>query len=744
MKKDTSKKEIKAKKTKKPRVKAAKVKSSDKKKQTKSAKKAASKAVKDKTKKSGKRKNGKQKEPKDKSADVPLIRSIRLRLIISFFVPVICIIVLGVVSYQKASKSIIANYQESASQTADMLREYVEMVVNSEKDGFKSYLIDSTLRQYFGNLMNAYTQASTNKSYLDEIRNQISLDRKLKSVYFLADDGMSIYVGSSNLPDDAYSQYITTEQGKTVSENPNAWYLLGQDVEVDAPLGIPTGEYALRLANRLGTLKTVLLINLDAGYMREAMQSFDPGDGGYVALVTADGKEFYTDSSVALEEPLIYGTDFYQEAMESGEITGDKSITLNGEDYLFVYSRLEEGKALVTALIPADQLLAQSREIEILSIVLTVIASLIAIGLGMMISGQMSRTIKYILRQLRKVSKGDLTVHLESRGKDEFGMLCVGINDTVEHVKELIISVNEVSSQVTDAAAYVTDASGTFMNTSHDIQKAVSEIEDGVNKLDSGSEDCLSQMDSLSGKITNVSVNADEIGKLTSSTGETINNGIQSVQGLTSSAESTSQITKEVIESIEELEEKSRSIGKIVSAINDIAEQTNLLSLNASIEAARAGEAGRGFAVVAEEIRKLSDQCLNSAGRISNIVNEIVEKTGEVVVVAKQAEEVVSTQVVAVEDTTNSFRSIDQQVKSLLAALGTITSDVEEMSSSRSETLEAIESISAVSAETAAVSTSVYTTAGTQLDASQDLGRAAQQLLERADKLMKILQTFTV
>lgn len=152
----------------------------------------------------------------------------------------------------------------------------------------------------------------------------------------------------------------------------------------------------------------------------------------------------------------------------------------------------------------------------------------------------------------------------------------------------------------------------------------------------------MSQMDSLSGKINNVSSNADELGKLTSATGETITTGISSVQTLTQTSETTANITRNVIQSIQELEEKSKSISNIVSAINDIAEQTNLLSLNASIEAARAGDAGRGFSVVAEEIRKLADQCLASSSQISSIVDEIVSKTGEVVNIARQAEDAVS------------------------------------------------------------------------------------------------------
>jgi methyl-accepting chemotaxis protein len=66
------------------------------------------------------------------------------------------------------------------------------------------------------------------------------------------------------------------------------------------------------------------------------------------------------------------------------------------------------------------------------------------------------------------------------------------------------------------------------------------------------------------------------------------------------------------------------------------------------------------------------------------------------------------------------------------------------MNSSRSETLEAIEGISAVSAETAACSTSVYSSAGSQMNAIKDLDQAAQDLRERADRMVEILGTFTV
>lgn len=681
---------------------------------------------------------------KKEKRSVPVGRGIAFKLISSFLIPVVGIVILGTVSYQKASSALIANYQNSVEQTVDMMQQYISLILSSEKDEFKTYLTDSDMTGYIAGAISADNEGSTRRDFQGKFRNKLAMDSKLASVMILLDNDRTIDKSDSQIAGDLYSAYGATEQGSYVIENGAVWHVFGKNEEADASVTVDTGDYALRIAKRMGEQKGVMLINISSTYIKNALESLDPGEGGYVTLITSDGREFYGNEETAPENALVYGTDFYNAIMEGEDISGNMTISTNGQKYIVVYSKLSVGNVLAVGLIPEKNLLSQSDDIKKLSMVLTVAFAAIALLLGGLLSKSMSGTIQYILRQLRKVSQGDLTVHLTSKRKDELGLLCVGINDTVTHVKALIQDVNEVSTKLKDSAAYVSQAAGTFVETSQDIQNAVSEIEIGVNKLDSGSEDCLNQMDSLSDKITNVSDNTDEIGKLTSSTGYTINSGIESVQGLTESAKSTTEITQNVIRAIGELEDKSKSINKIVSAINDIAEQTNLLSLNASIEAARAGEAGKGFAVVAEEIRKLSDQCLDSAGQISDIVNEIVRQTEDVVGIAQQAAAVVSTQSGAVEDTTQSFKMIDKQVESLLKALATISNNVADMNSSRAETLEAIESISAVSAETAACSTTVYASAGSQLDAVKDLDKAAQELHDRSEMLAEILSTFTV
>jgi methyl-accepting chemotaxis protein/methyl-accepting chemotaxis protein-1 (serine sensor receptor) len=82
-----------------------------------------------------------------------------------------------------------------------------------------------------------------------------------------------------------------------------------------------------------------------------------------------------------------------------------------------------------------------------------------------------------------------------------------------------------------------------------------------------------------------------------------------------------------MVHSMNELNQASGKIAKIIGEIDAIAFQTNILALNAAVEAARAGQAGMGFGVVAEEVRNLAQRSAKAADDTGRLIEHSIEKT---------------------------------------------------------------------------------------------------------------------
>ena len=677
---------------------------------------------------------------------IPVHRRIATKLIFAFMIPVACIVVLGIVSYNKAASAIEDNYRSSATQTVNMMDRYITTAMENVQADFRDNLVNDEFKGLFnGNFAtDAVKESSLRREWNTTLLRMPTSDKVYSNVYVLYDKGDICIASTLVSKDGLYTEYKGTEQGSRVAVDKFTNFWFGNDASIDASIGTDSSKYAIRYAKYL-TNKSVIMADISYDYIMEILNTLDAGEGSYVGLVTnMDGQEVLGDLYAIPETPVFVGSDFYVEAMEAEEESGSKEVTYNGEDYLFIYSKLPSEDAAICALVLNDTITAQASEIGKITVVVVILAVIVALALGILFASNMSGAIGYMCYKLQKVAGGDLTVSINIKRKDEFKLLTDELGTMIKNIKHLITNVTTASDDLNVASDQVAESSRMFMQTSEGIQLAVSEIEQGVTKLDEDSADCLAQMDSLSEKIGAVTDGTGVIGGLAVETGESIKQGVESVSELTGTAQSTTEITTHVVEAIGVLETKTRSIGQIIGVINGIAEQTNLLSLNASIEAARAGEAGRGFSVVAEEIRKLADQSLGSAKQISKIVDEIIANMGEVVNVAKRAEDIVKLQEESVGNTTRSFNEMDGQVQTLVESLEGIKAGVNNMEEARAATLGAIESISAISAETSACSTNVSEMAAKQMSAIHKLDDAANQLTARAEELTVLLQQFKI
>lgn len=671
--------------------------------------------------------------------------TIRSKLILSFLVPIVCIVLLGIVSYQQAAVGIRSNYQKSAGQALDMTGKYLEFGLEAVEETTVQYTNDNILSLYF---MGFYSDNDLDESEVitnldSTFMTKMQTDKFIDNIYALSDSVPSITTAKID-EDGIYAGFMTTEVGKYVSENMRKTVWLGENDYLDQKLGTQSDNYAIRLIRHLIEAEGILVIDIRMKTVKDILSDLSFGEKSLITLVTADGKEISADSDVNNDQQLITNQDFYKKAYESGQTNGSEYVDYQGDKYLFIYSGIGKTGAILCTLIPKDTIASKADSIKYVTLIIVLLACIIAVITGIVISGGIDSTIKMIILNLKKAADGDLTVSFDLKRNDEFKVLIDEINTTFSNMKALILLVKQLSAEVSESSKNVSVTSEHFLKSVTDVSTAMNEIEQGILNQAKDAEECLIQMDSLSNKIVVVSDNTKEIRNITNFARESISEGTAITQDLNIQTKSTMDITAEIIGGIDNLAKESLSIGKIINVINEIANQTNLLSLNASIEAARAGEAGKGFAVVAGEIRKLADQSKSAVQDIKTIINKIQNNAQNTAHTAKRAEDVLQLQEKAVMNTIDSYRNINDSVVKLVMYLKDITDNVDNMEVARVNTLSSIENISAVLEEVAASSNTVSQNSTDQITAVEILNNSAVSLSNNAMELVKEVDKFIV
>jgi methyl-accepting chemotaxis protein WspA len=134
--------------------------------------------------------------------------------------------------------------------------------------------------------------------------------------------------------------------------------------------------------------------------------------------------------------------------------------------------------------------------------------------------------------------------------------------------------------------------------------------------------------------------------------------------------------TEQTAERIKALNDKMDDINEAVATISMVADQTTLLSLNASIEANKAGEMGKGFSVVANEIRRLSDRSIDSAGNINGMVRDIQRATESSALAMDKSAEEIRHGVTLVRESIEALASINRGMERIQEQMGMILESV--------------------------------------------------------------------
>lgn len=673
--------------------------------------------------------------------------SMKVQLLIGFLVPIIFVIMVGAISYRRAESGMAENYESAAVTAIDAQMHYLDFglsVINADAVQMK---LDSDLASLVaGTYKNDSSKTSSvyNKT-LSSIKVKQTSNAFIKNIYIIPkSDNRIISTSGSTNEQGYYEQWAETEEGQYFVKGSNSSEWIGKHPMLDSMSGYSTEDYIMSYASVFSNKSAVLVVDISTQAVEDSLAGIGVDNGEILGFITGDGRELVIQGDGDAQDISFMEQDFFTECLEQEEISGTKYIKFNEKDYFFIFSKSAKTGAALVYMVPQENITANAQSIRSITVVMVIIACIAACVIGLIISANISISMNRIIKRLKKVSQGDLTVQFRSGGRDEFSILARHIMDMITNMRKLIQEVEGIVGLVSEAAGDVEQVSGEMEESTKRIMDMLTEIDGGVSQQADDAQDCLAAMDSLSDSLENVGKDIERVYGNSETTKQIVSRGILTMEELTGKSKETTDITGQVKRDIHRLEEKTAVIGDFVNIINEIAGQTNLLSLNASIEAARVGEAGKGFAVVAEEIRKLADGSLKAAQEIQKVVGEIQQQTVETVAVADKAETIVSEQSDIVGKTKEDFEEISSCTEELIGNIQKITVNIEKMDDKRKGTLEAISSISAASAQTAASSSGVHSIASGQTNVVESLKKASDKLKNKMGELETALSMFII
>lgn len=356
----------------------------------------------------------------------------------------------------------------------------------------------------------------------------------------------------------------------------------------------------------------------------------------------------------------------------------------------------------------ADDNKTAATKATIIMIIVVIVGVILAIILGMFISRIISKPVGKMVEAADKLAMGDVNVNVETDTRDEIGSLAESFGRMIANIQRQALAVERIAAGDLTIEVDVRSENDLLGKKLFEMVEKNNEILTNINnaaeQVASGSKQVSDSSIALSqgateqaSSIEELTASLEEISSQTKLNAENANEASELAEASKSNALKGNNQMKEMLKAIEEINDASANISKIIKVIDDIAFQTNILALNAAVEAARAGQHGKGFAVVAEEVRNLAARSASAAKETTDMIENSIKKSEGGTKIARETAD-------ALNEILNSTEKVAILVNNISVASNEQATGIQQINQGIMQVSQVVQANSATSEESAAAS----------------------------------------